>query len=77
MIKDEYNPNLLAALRLGYKNLRNSITNEKRSNKKAYFAEKFIENKNNSSKIWKEIKSLVNLKSNKFQALKYQIRMRT
>ena len=34
LIKDESNPDFLAALRLEYKNLRNSITNEKRANKR-------------------------------------------
>ena len=70
LIKDESDPVELATLRLRYKYLRNSITNEKRSNKKEYFAQKFLENKNNSSKIWKEIKSLVNLKSNKTSSIK-------
>ena len=64
-IKNESDPDLLVTLRQQYKHIRNSITNEKRANKKAYFAKKFMENKDNSSKIWKEIKSLVNLKSNK------------
>ena len=70
MMKNESDPVSLTALRQQYKNLRNSITNEKRANKKVFFAEKFIENKNNSSKIWKEIKSLVNLKSNKSSSIK-------
>ena len=57
-IKDESDPLLLTTLRQQYKNIRNSITNEKRANKKAYFAKRFVEIKNNSSKVWKEIKSL-------------------
>ena len=39
MIKNESDPDFLTALRQQYKNLRNAITNEKRANKKAYFAE--------------------------------------
>ena len=70
LIKDESDPALLATFRQQYKNIRNSITNEKRTNKKAYFAKRFMENKDNSSKIWKEIKSLVNLKSNKTSSIK-------
>ena len=37
---------------------------------KAHFAEKFIENKDNSSKIWKEIRALVNLKPGKTSSIK-------
>ena len=51
LIKDETNPTLLLDLRQRDKNLQNIITIEKRKNKKADFAEKFIENKDNSSKI--------------------------
>ena len=69
-IKSESDPTVLAGLRQQYKILRNSITYDKQANKKAHFAERFIENKDNSSKIWKEIKSLVNLKSNKFSSIK-------
>ena len=70
LIKDESDPVLLATLRQQYKNIRNLITKEKRINKKTYFAKRFMENKDNSSKIWKEIKSLVNLKSNKTSSIK-------
>ena len=69
-IKEESDPILLSQLRAQYKNLRNTITDEKRRNKKAHFAEKFIENKANSSKIWKEIRSLVNLKPTKSSTIK-------
>ena len=50
--------------------LRDLITNEKRENKRVHFAEKFLENKDNSSKIWKEIRSLVNLKPSKSSTIK-------
>ena len=46
------------------------ITNEKREIKKVHFAEKFLENKDNSSKICKEIGSLVNLKRSMSSTLK-------
>ena len=69
-IKDESDPLLLTTLRQQYKNIRNSITNEKRTNKKAYFAKRFMEIKNNSSKVWKEIKSLVNLKAKNTSSIK-------
>ena len=46
------------------------MKDEKKRNKKAHFAEKFIENKDNSSKIWKEIRSLVNLKPVKSSTIK-------
>ena len=69
-IKNESDPFLLITLRQQYKNIRNSITNEKRTNKKEYFAKRFMENKDNSLKIWKEIKSLVNLKTNKMSSIK-------
>ena len=52
IIKSESDPVILAPFRSQYKNLRNSITNEKRTNKKSNFAEKITENKNTSSKIW-------------------------
>ena len=69
-IKEESDPIVLSQLRIQYKNLRNLITDEKKRNKKAHFAEKFIENKDNSSKIWKEIRSLVNLKPVKSSTIK-------
>ena len=69
-IKEVSDPILLSQLRTQYKTLRNIITDEKKRNKKAHFAEKFIENKDNSSKIWKEIRSLVNLKANKSSTIK-------
>ena len=69
-IKPESDPIVLARLRQQYKTLRNSITYDKQANKKAHFAERFIENKDNSSKIWKEIRSLVNLKPTKSSSIK-------
>ena len=69
-IKSESDPIVLAHLRQQYKTLRNSITYDKQANKKAHFAERFIENKDNSSKIWKEIRSLVNLKASKSSSIK-------
>ena len=69
-IKEESDPIVLSQLRIQYKNLRNLIPDEKKRNKKSHFAEKFIENKDNSSKIWKEIRSLVNLKPAKSSTIK-------
>ena len=69
-IKSESDPIVLACLRQQYKTLRNSITYDKQANKKAHFAERFIENKDNSTKIWKDIRSLVNLKASKSSSIK-------
>ena len=70
LIKEETDPDLLSDLRRRDKILQNCITSEKRKGKKAHFAEKFLENKDNSSKIWKDIKSLVNLKPGKTSSIK-------
>ena len=69
-IKSESDETVLANLRQQYKTLRNSITNAKQENKKSHFAHKFLENKDNSSKIWTEIRSLVNLKPTKSSTIK-------
>ena len=69
-IKEETNPATIMALRKQYKDIRNDITRDKRSSKKSYFAQKFSENRDNSSKIWKEIRSLVNIKSSKSSSIK-------
>ena len=50
--------------------MQNQITSEKRKGKKAYFSKRFLENKDNSSKVWKEIRSLVNLKPGKTSSIK-------
>ena len=50
--------------------LRNKITEEKRSSKKAHYTEKFSQVKDNSAKVWKEIRSLVNIKSSKSSSIK-------
>ena len=46
-----------------YKNLRNSIKNNIADSKKQYFNNYFEYNKNNISKIWEGIRSIVNLKN--------------
>ena len=69
-IKNETDPNKHLDLRRRDRILQNCITSEKRKSKKAHFAEKFIENKDNSSKIWREIRSLVNLKSGQTSRIK-------
>ena len=43
-----------------YKSVKNSITNLIRDAKQNYFKDKFSEHKNNSSKLWNEIKCLSN-----------------
>ena len=53
-IKSEPDINILSNLRQQYKTLRNSITFDKHENKRRHFSEKFLENKDNSSKIWKK-----------------------
>ena len=68
--KDERNPGKIASMRNEYKILRNKITDEKRISKKNYFSKKFQENKDKSSKIWKEIRSLVSLKPNNSTKIK-------
>ena len=57
-------------LRNDYKKLRNVITKEKRDGKKSYYASYFENNKHKSSKIWKGIRSLVNIKSTKSSNIK-------
>ena len=54
-IKNETDSALLINLRQQYKQLRNSITIEKQANKQEFFAKRFLENKNNSSKIGKKL----------------------
>ncbi len=66
----ETDPIKITDLRKEYKVLRNRITAEKRISKKAHFTEKFFENKDNSSKIWNEIRSLVNIKPAKTSSIK-------
>ena len=61
---------MISSLRKREKILQNKITSEKRKGKKAYFSKRFLENKDNSSKVWKEIRSLVNLKPGKTSSIK-------
>ena len=48
-------------LYINYKKLRNKLTKLKREHKTIYYKNFFETNKNNSSKIWKVIRSIVNL----------------
>ena len=48
-------------LYINYKKLRNKLTKMKRERKTIYYKNFFETNKNNSSKIWKGIRSIVNL----------------
>ena len=53
-----------------YKKLRNEITKDKRDSKKAYYITYFEKNKHKSSKIWKGIRTLVNIKPSKSANIK-------
>ena len=70
LIKQESDPDKIISLRKDYKTLRNKISQEKRNSKKAHFTKRFLEIKDNSSKIWKEIRSLVNIKPTKTPTIK-------
>ena len=69
-IKDENDPIRKKILRTNFNALRNQVTKEKRRSKKAHFAALFEKNKNTTSKIWKCIRSLVNLKPGKKSSIK-------
>ena len=64
-INVETDPIKVETLRNEYKVLRNEITKEKRFNKKAFFTSQFEQNKKKSSEIWKNIRTLVNIKPSK------------
>ena len=55
-----------STLRQSVKTLKNEITSLTRKNKKDYYNEYFITNKNNLLKIWKGIKEIINIKTKKF-----------
>ena len=61
LLKQESDPDKIVSLRKEYKTLRNKITDEKRNSKKAHYTEKFSQIKDNSSKVWKEIRTLINI----------------
>ena len=65
IINGETDPTKVEHLMNEYKVLRNEITKEKRSNKKAFFTSQFEKNKKKSSEIWKNIRTLVNIKPSK------------
>ena len=60
-------------LRERYNKLRNDITHDKRKSKKDYNTAQFEENKLKSSKIWENIRKLVNVKSVKSSSIKLMI----
>ena len=60
-------------LRETYNKMRNEITNEKRRSKKAFQTAQFEKNKNKSSKVWQNIRRLVNIKSVKTSSIKLMI----
>ena len=55
-----------STLRLSVKTLKNEITALTRKNKKDYYNEYFITNKNNLLEIWKGIKEIINIKTKNF-----------
>ena len=61
---------IINSLRTEYKRLRNEVTANKRSSKKAYYTAYFERNKQKSTDIWKGIRSLVNIKASKVSSLK-------
>ena len=73
LLKDitlESDPTKIIELRESYTQMRNEITNEKRKSKKDFHTAQFEKNKSKSSKVWQDIKRLVNLKSAKMSTIK-------
>jgi exonuclease III len=60
----------LTELREKYKKMRNEITNEKRASKRNFHTTQFEKNKSKSSKVWQDIRKLVNVKSVKTSSIK-------
>ena len=69
----EKNPSKMIVMREKYHKLRNEITNEKRKSKKEFDTAQFEKNKSNSSKVWQDIRKLVNVKSSKSSSIKLMI----
>ena len=69
-ILKEDDANKLAELREKYHKMRNEITNDKRTSKKDFYTTQFEKNKNKSSKVWQDIRKLVNVKSVKTSSIK-------
>ena len=69
-ILKEDDANKLAELREKYRKMRNEITNDKRTSKKDFYNTQFEKNKNKSSKVWQDIRKLVNVKSVKTSSIK-------
>ena len=72
-ITKEDDPLKLQELRESFIQLRNEVTNEKRKSKKEFHTTQFEKNKNKSSKVWQDIKKLVNIKSVKKSNIKLMI----
>ena len=60
----------LTELREKYNKMRNEITNEKRASKRKFHASQFEKNKSKSTKVWQDIRKLVNVKSMKTSSIK-------
>ena len=69
-ILKEDNSTKLVELREKYNKMRNEITNEKRTSKKEFHTAQFEKNKSKSSKVWQDIRKLVNVKSMKNSSIK-------
>ena len=72
-ITKEKDQTKIKSLREEYNKMRNQITNEKRKNKKAHEIAQFEKNKSKSSKVWQNIRKLVNVKSVKSSSIKLLI----
>ena len=68
--KSETDVTKLQSLNSEFKRLRNQITSEKRIAKKKFQIEQFEKNKRKSSDVWKNIRSLVNIKPTKSTNIK-------
>ena len=72
-ILKEDDPTIVKILREKYNKMRNEITNEKRSSKKDFYTKQFEKNSNKSTKIWQNIRKIVNIKSVKASSIKLMI----
>ena len=72
-IMEENDPNRIKDLREKYTKMRNEITSEKRQSKKSFHVSQFNHNSTKASKIWQNIRKIVNVKSTKNTSIKLLI----
>ena len=72
-IMEENDPNKIKDLREKYTKMRNEITSEKRQSKKSFHVSQFNLNSTKASKIWQNIRKIVNVKSTKNTTIKLLI----